>query len=73
MGRAGEPPGLHTEEFLSPLERKIFVSHSSLESKKLNLLVCKTLLTSLMGLKKPLDKGVEIEEEELQRTEVITR
>lgn len=35
VGQAGGPPGPHTEEFLSPLERKHFVSHSSLESNKL--------------------------------------
>lgn len=67
MGRAGGQPGPHTGEFLSPLERKHFVSHSSVESKKLNLLVCQRQLTPLMGLKEPLDKRVKIEEEELQR------
>lgn len=68
VGRAGGQPGPHTGEFLSPLEWKHFVCHSSL-----NVLVCHGLLTSLMGLKEPLDEGVKIEEEELKRTKVIIK
>lgn len=40
---------------------------SLLRSKDFYLLVCQVLFTSLMGLQKPLDEGIKIEEEELQR------
>lgn len=72
-GRAGGQPGPHTGEFLSPLEGNHFVSHSSLESKNFNVLVSQGLFTSLMGLKEPLDEGVKIEEEELERTKAIIK
>lgn len=43
---------------------------SLLRSKDFYLLVCQAIFTSLMGLQEPLDEGIKIEEEELERIKI---
>lgn len=43
---------------------------SLLRSKDFYLLVCQVIFTSLMGLQEPLDEGIKIEEEELERIKI---
>lgn len=65
MGQVGEKPGQHIEESLSPLQKQgVVINVPSVKVKRIHSAAI--IITSLMRLKKPLDKGVKIEEEELQ-------
>lgn len=72
MGRLGS-----TQENLCHLWKESLIRKfrkscviSLLRSKDFHLLVCQVLFTSLMGLQKPLDEGIKIEEEELEKIKI---